>query len=54
LFSLMNENDKINTETREFAKLFIKILYTSHKPKDYWAKKRGDQLAAPFTSEKTD
>ena len=54
LFSLMNENFKINTETREYTKLFIKILYTGHKTKEYWAKKRGDRLAAPFISEKSD
>jgi hypothetical protein len=50
----MNENFKINTQTQEYTKLFINILYKNHKPKDYWAKKRGDQMAAPFTSEKTD
>jgi hypothetical protein len=48
----MNENLKITIQTQECIKLFINILYNHHKPKDYWAKKRGDQMAAPFTSDK--
>jgi len=54
LFSLMNENFKINTQTREYTKLFINILYKSYKSKYYWAKKRATYWPPFLDLKKTD